>query len=137
MKTLVWLHGDSLSENDAASLKYPESSRVFVFDRPFLEQAKLSFKRIFFLYECAAEAAQEIRLGETVPELREALRTHGAERLAVTASPSPRWREVVEELRKCVEVEVIPLQDLMEVPQEFEAKRFTPFWKKFGKEWGG
>lgn len=137
MKTLVWLHGDSLSENDAASLKYPESSRVFVFDRPFLEEAKLSFKRIFFLYECALEAAQEIRLGDTVPELREAMRAHGAERLAVTASPSPRWREVVEELRKSVEVEVIPFQDLVEVPQEFEAKRFTPFWKKFGKEWGG
>jgi len=72
-----------------------------------------------------------------VTELRDALRKHGAERLAVTASPSPRWREVVEELKKCVEVEVIPFQDLVEVPQEFEAKRFTPFWKKFGKEWGG
>ena len=35
------------------------------------------------------------------------------------------------------EVEVVPAVELVEVPKEYEAKRFTPFWKKFGKEWGG
>ena len=100
MKTLVWLHGDSLSERDPAALRYPEAERVFVYDRPFLEKARLSFKRIFFLYECAAEVAQEIRVGETVAELREAMRERGAERLAVTESVSPRWKELVEELQK-------------------------------------
>ena len=137
MKTLVWLHGDSLSENDPAAVKYPEAPRVFVFDRPFLEKAGLSFKRIFFLYECAAEAAQEIRVGRTVEELKDALTASGAGRLAVTVSVSPRWRELVEELKKSVEVEVVPSHDLVEVPEDYEAKRFTPFWKKFGREWGG
>ena len=137
MKTLVWLHGDSLSEKDPAAVRYPEAPRVFVFDRPFLEKAGLSFKRIFFLYECAAEAAQEIRVGRTVEELKDALTASGAGRLAVTVSVSPRWRELVEELKKCVEVEVVPKGDLVEVPEDYEAKRFTPFWKKFGREWGG
>ncbi|MBM4455856.1 MAG: deoxyribodipyrimidine photo-lyase [Verrucomicrobia bacterium] len=137
MKTLVWLHGDSLAEQDPAAMKYPEAPRVFVFDRPFLEKAKLSFKRIFFLYECAAEAAQEIRVGETAEELKDALAARGAGRLAVTASVSPRWRELVEELTKRVEVEVVPKGDLVEVPADYEAKRFTPFWKKFGREWEG
>ena len=137
MKTLVWLHGDSLSEKDPAAMKYPEAARVFVFDRPLLEKAKLSFKRIFFLYECATEAAQEIRVGETVAELRQAMQEHGAEGLAVTESVAPRWRELVAELRKGTEVEVVPAVELAEVPEGFEAKRFTPFWKKFGKEWGG
>jgi len=137
VKTLVWLHGDSLSEKDPAAMKYPEAARVFVFDRPLLEKAKLSFKRIFFLYECATEAAQEIRVGETVAELRQAMQEHGAEGLAVTESVAPRWRELVAELRKGTEVEVVPAVELAEVPEGFEAKRFTPFWKKFGKEWGG
>jgi len=137
VKILVWLHGDSLSGKDPAAEKYPEAPRVFVFDQPFLQKAKLSFKRIFFLYECAAEAAQEIRVGETVAELRAALEMNGAGRLAVTASASPRWRELVAELKKGVEVEVVPAQGLVEVPEDYEAKRFTPFWKKFGREWGG
>jgi hypothetical protein len=137
VKTLVWLHGDSLSEKDPAAVKYPEAPRVFVFDQSFLENAGLSFKRIFFLYECAAEAAQEIRVGETAEELRAALEAKGAGRLAVTGSVSPRWRELLEELKKSVEVEVVPARDLVEVPADYEAKRFTPFWKKFGREWGG
>ena len=137
MKTLVWLHGDSLSERDPAASRYPEAERVFVFDRPFLRKAKLSFKRVFFLYECAVEAAQEIRMGETVTELQEAMRERGAERLAVTESVSPRWKELVAELQKEIEVEVVPAVDLVAVPGDYEAKRFTPFWKKFGKEWGG
>ena len=137
MRTLVWLHGDSLSEKDPAAVRYPEAPRVFVFDRPFLEKAGLSFKRIFFLYECAAEAAQEIRVGRTVEELKDALTASGAGRLAVTVSVSPRWRELVEELKMSVEVEVVPKGDLVEVPEDYEAKRFTPFWKKFGREWGG
>jgi hypothetical protein len=48
MKTGVWLHGDSLSKRDPALQKYPGAPTVFVFDRPFLEKARLSFKRIFF-----------------------------------------------------------------------------------------
>lgn len=137
MSTLVWLHGDSLSEKDPAAVKYPEAPRVFVFDRPFLQGAGLSFKRLFFLYECAAEAAHEIRVGETVAELREAIRARGARRLAVTESVSPRWRQLVGELEREFDVEVVPAERLVEVPDDDEPKRFTPFWKKFGKEWGG
>lgn len=135
MKTIVWLHGDSMGEGDPAARKYPEAERIFVFDQPFLERAKLSFKRIFFLYECAIEVAQEIRVGETGEELIEAAKARGAERLAVTESPSPRWREVVEGLEKKLQVEIIPAVQLVEVPQNYEAKRFTPFWKQLGKEW--
>ena len=137
MKVLVWLHGDSLSAGDPAARKYPEARRVFVFDRPFLEKARLSFKRIFFLYECAVEAASEIRVGETAAELREAMGEQGAEKLTVSESVSPRWKEVVAELSQRVEVEVVPAVELVEVPADYEVKRFTPFWKKFGKEWGG
>lgn len=137
MKTLVWLHGDSLSSQDPASRRYPSAERVFVFDRPFLEKARLSFKRIFFLYECAAESAHEIRVGQTVEELQEAMKVRGAERLAVTESVSPRWREFIAELRQTMEVEVIPAEGLVRVPEEVILKRFTPFWRAYGREWGG
>jgi len=137
MKSLVWLHGDSLSARDPAAMKYPEAMRVFVLDRPFLEKARLSFKRIFFLYECASEAAEEIRVGDSVAELREAMGEHGAQRLVVTGSVAPRWMAIVAELQKEMEVEVVPAVELVEFSEGYEAKRFTPFWKTFGKEWGG
>jgi len=135
MKTGVWLHGDSLSKRDPALRKHLGGGSVFVFDQPFLEKAGLSFKRIFFLYECAVEATEEIRVGETVKEVMEWMRENGVERLAVTESPSPRWRETVERLRQKVEVEVVPAEKLVEVPEGYRVKRFTPFWKDLGREW--
>ncbi|NBS06889.1 MAG: hypothetical protein EBQ51_02095 [Verrucomicrobia bacterium] len=135
MKTGVWLHGDSLSKEDPALRRHPEARSVFVFDRPFLEKAGLSFKRIFFLYESAVEAADEVRVGETVEEILEWMRQEGVERLAVTESPSPRWRETVERLRQKVEVEVVPAEVMVTVPEGYRVKRFTPFWKDLGGEW--
>ena len=65
------------------------------------------------------------------------MKESGAERVAVTESVSPRWRELVAELQQNVEVEVVPAVELVTVPRDVEIKRFTPFWKKYGKEWGG
>ena len=55
--------------------------------------------------------------------------------LAVTESPSPRWRETVEKLRQKVEVEVVPAEEMVTVPEGYRVKRFTPFWKDLGREW--
>ena len=124
-----------MSKRDPALRNYPEARSVFVLDRPFLEKAGLSFKRIFFLYECAVEAADEMRVGVTVEEILEWVRCEGLERVAVTESPSPRWRETVERLRQKVEVEVVPAEGMVTVPEGYPVKRFTPFWKDLGKEW--
>ena len=135
MRTGVWLHGDSLSKQDPARKRYPEGPSVFVFDRPFLDRARLSFKRILFLYECAIEAADEMRVGETVEEILDWAGREQLGRLAVTESPSPRWREMVERLKQKVEVEVVKAEEMVTVPEGYRVKRFTPFWKDLGKEW--
>ena len=135
MRTGVWLHGDSLSKQDPARKRYPEGPSVFVFDRPFLDRARLSFKRIFFLYECAIEAADEMRVGETVEEILDWAGREQLGRLAVTESPSPRWREMVERLKQKVEVEVVKAEEMVTVPEGYRVKRFTPFWKDLGREW--
>jgi hypothetical protein len=135
MRTGVWLHGDSLSKQDPARKRYPEGPSVFVFDLPFMDRARLSFKRIFFLYECAIEAADEVRVGETVEEILDWAGREQLGRLAVTESPSPRWREMVERLKQKVEVEVVKAEEMVTVPEGYRVKRFTPFWKDLGKEW--
>jgi len=56
-------------------------------------------------------------------------------RLAVTESPSPRWREAVERLRQKVEVAVVLAEEMVTVPEGYPVKRFTPFWKDLGSEW--
>lgn len=132
---LVWLHGDSLSAEDPAARRHPGAHRVFVFDRPLLERQPLSFKRLFFLYECAGEAADEIRLGDPVEELLGACRARGADRIAVTASIAPRFHEMVELLRGHLLVEVVPTEPFVPVPEDYTPKRFSGFWRSFGTAW--
>jgi hypothetical protein len=132
---LVWLHGDSLSLHDPAACAFPDATRVFVFDRPFLEKLRPSFKRLFFLHECAEELADEIRLGEPVEELLEACRARGLGRIAVTRSHAPRFCEVVDRLRDVVAVDLYDPVELVSVPDEYVPRRFGEFWRKFGEEW--
>jgi len=132
---LVWVHGDSLSLNDPAARAFPYSERVFVFDRPLLEAFRPSFKRLFFLYECAEEVAHEIRLGDPVEELLEACEARGISRIVVTRSYSPRFREVVDRLRGVVAVDLCDPVELVSVPDEYVPRRFGEFWRKFGKAW--
>lgn len=134
-KVLVWLHGDSLSIEDAAVRRYPEAKRVFVFDEPWLRRVRPSFKRLFFLYEGARDAGAEIRLGDPLVELVEAAAEAEADRVAVTRSESPRFDEWVAGLQTRIELEVVEPEHWIEIPEGYPLRRFTPFWKKFGGSW--
>ncbi|MDX6765460.1 MAG: hypothetical protein SFU85_01580 [Candidatus Methylacidiphilales bacterium] len=132
---LVWLHGDSLSPEDPAARLHPGARRVFVFDRPLLERSPLSFKRIFFLYECAGEAADELRVGDPVEELISACHSAGVRRIAVTESLAPRFHELVTRLGESMAVEIVPADSFVPVPADYVPKRFSAFWKNHGREW--
>lgn len=131
---LVWLHGDSLSPEDPAVRRHPGAPRVFVFDRPLLEQTQFSFKRLFFLYECAGGAGAEIRVGDPVEELIDACRSRGIGRIVVTPSISPRFHDCAARLRREVTVELVPEEPFIEVPPGYEARRFSAFWRRFGDQ---
>lgn len=134
---LIWIHGDSLSPEDPAARRHPGAPRVFVFDRPLLQSARLSFKRLFFLYECAGEAADEIRLGDPVEELLEACRIRGCTSIATTVTHAPRFHDLVRELRARIHVQLVPAPEFVPVPPDFIPRRFTAFWRTCGGEWVG
>lgn len=133
--TLVWIHGDSLSPHDPAAERHPGAPRVFVFDRPMLESAPLSFKRLHFIHECASEAADEIRVGDPVVELSAACRERGCTRIAATRSHAPRFAEIAAALSQRVDLEVIPAEELVSVPDDYLPRRFSRFWRDHGLEW--
>ncbi|OAN38187.1 hypothetical protein A6A03_04655 [Chloroflexus islandicus] len=135
---IVWLHGDSLSPTDPALLANPAAPAIFVFDEPFLAAAQLSFKRLFFLYECALEAIAgrtgSIRRGVVVEEVRAFAAEQQATAVHVTASVAPRFRQYVAELRAA------GLQVVMHEPPAFVTwrgeppRRFSAFWRRVAAE---
>jgi L-fucose isomerase len=44
-------------------------------------------------------------------------------------------RKLAAALEATGEVEVVPAEGMVTVPEGYPVKRFTPFWKDLGKEW--
>ncbi|MCS7080846.1 MAG: deoxyribodipyrimidine photo-lyase [Chloracidobacterium sp.] len=134
----VWLHGDSLSPYDAALQAYPSAPVIFVFDEPLLmSRYRLTFKRLFFIYECLVDLyeripnpVKELRRGEVVAEILDFCRTHGATQVAVTETYAPRYREFVRRLEEHgLTVQQFPKPKLVPYAGP-PPKRFMAFWKK-------
>jgi hypothetical protein len=130
---LVWVHGDSLSPTNPALLAYPDAPAVWVWDEELLRQWRISRKRIVFIYECLLELPVEIRRGHVVQELTQAMHAHGAERLVTTHSPSPRFKQIVQELSRQFTLEMLPIPPLVPPQPHLDLKRFSRYWKGIEK----
>jgi hypothetical protein len=132
-KSIVWLHGDSLSPTDPALVANPGAPALFVFDEPLLAEAQLSFKRLMFLYESALEALEgrpgAIRRGVVVAEVLAFAAAHDAQEIHVTASVAPRFRRYLAEVRATLPVVVYEPQPLV-VWRGDPPRRFSAFWRK-------
>jgi len=130
---LVWVHGDSLSPTNPALLAYPDAPAVWVWDEELLRQWRISRKRIVFIYECLLELPVEIRRGHVVQELTQAMHAHGAKRLVTTHSPSPRFKQIVQELSRQFTLEILPIPPLVPPQPHLDLKRFSRYWKGIEK----
>ena len=136
-RPLVWFHGDSLHPDGPAVRAWPESPRVFVFDRDLLAARTLSFKRLFFLYECARECRCRMRVGSVVEEVLAEMREQGCDGVVTQETESPRFHRLVAGLREEAEVVVVEEEPLVRVDPGWKVLRFSRFWEKVGGEWSG
>ncbi len=130
---LVWVHGDSLSPTNPALLAYPDAPAVWVWDEELLRQWQISRKRIVFIYECLLELPVEIRRGNVVQELTQAMHEQGAKQLVTTHSPSPRFKQIVQALSQQFTLEILPLPPLVPPQKYVDLKRFSRYWKAVEK----
>jgi hypothetical protein len=134
-RPLLWFHGDSLHPDGVVAQAWPESPRVFVFDREFLSGRTLSFKRLFFLYECARECGCRIRVGSVVEEILAEMREQGCDGVVTQETESPRFHALVARLREETEVTILDEEPLVRVDPGWKVLRFSRFWEKVGGEW--
>lgn len=127
--TLVWVHGDSLSPTNPALLTYPQAPAVWVWDEELLNQWQISRKRIVFIYECLLELPVEIRRGNVVQELTQAMQAQRAKHLVTTPSPSPRFKQICQELSRQFTLEILAIPPLIPPQKYLDLKRFSRYWK--------
>jgi len=134
---VVWLHGDHLSAQNPALRRYPDAPVVFVFDRPFLQEAQFAFHRLFFLYESVGDvfAARnrpdlcQIRLGSVMDEVRGFALERGAKTIATTETLGERFAEYKTDLRRDFRVEALPVPQLVPTDPARAPRRFSAWWR--------
>ncbi len=130
---LVWLHGDSLSPLDPALQANPNAPAIFVFDEDLLGRLGLSFKRLFFMYECAEEALAahpgggEVRRGRLPDELLACARERGCDEIHVTDTDAPLFETYRQALARDLRVERHQSTPL--VHYDRRVRRFSQMWR--------
>ena len=133
---LIWIYPDCLHPNGAALTAYPDAPRVFVFDEPNILASEMTLKRIAFIYESLLEIKLiEIRKGNPVQELIEALDEFNCDTIAVVISVDPRFQEIVDELRQHnIQFEIFLVEPFVQLAageaEKLNLKRFSKYWNQ-------
>ncbi len=128
-RPVVWIHGDCLSPSGPALRAHPGAPALFVWDDALVSAWGLSLKRIVFIYECLLELPVAIRRGDVVEELLAFAIEHEADHIVTTASPSPRFRAMCDQLTQQLPVEVLPVPPFVTAPGALDLKRFGRYWR--------
>lgn len=129
MNSIIWVHADCLSPYGSALKNYPDTPALWVWDDALLEEWQLSLKRITFIYECLIQLPVVIRRGEVAQEVLAFAKEHNADSVVTTASPSPRFDTICQEIERSLPVEVLPLEPFFKYDGYIDLKRFSRYWK--------
>ncbi|ABB57898.1 hypothetical protein [Synechococcus elongatus] len=129
MKPIVWIHGDALSPQNPALLRHPKAPALWVWDDSLLKDWQISLKRVVFIYECLLELPVTIRRGDPATELRRFAQAHGADCIATTDSPSPRFNQIADAIEADFNLEICDGPEFAAIEGYVDLKRFSRYWK--------
>jgi hypothetical protein len=125
---LIWVHGDCLSPENPALLRYPGQPALWVWDEELIQG--LSRKRLGFIYECLLELPVVIRRGGVATEILDFAKERGAASIVTTDSPSPRFREICAVLQQQLPIEIAPVAPFVEYEGHLDLRSFSRYWRK-------
>lgn len=125
---IVWVHGDCLSPDHPGLAAHPGAPALFVFDDELLQRWQISLKRIVFMYECLLDLPVTIRRGDPVAVIGQFAAERRARRVVTTASPSPRFRQIVAGLRRSFAVDILEVEPFFVYDRPLDLGRFSRYW---------
>ncbi|MEN9933509.1 MAG: hypothetical protein RLZZ387_88 [Chloroflexota bacterium] len=128
-RPIVWVHGDCLSPRGPALDAHPGAPAIFVWDDALLEELRVSFKRLVFIYECLLELPVVVRRGDVAEQVLAFAAEHGATSVATAESPSPRFRTIRQRIARTLPVSVLPVAPLVAYEGQLDLKRFSRYWQ--------
>ena len=129
-RPILWIHEEALGPANPALRAWPEAPALFVFDTRWIQNSRISRKRLGFLYETALELPLTLRKGDVAAEVLAFARRHQADGVVTSTGVDPRLQQIAE----AVETEM-PLQELdpdpfVELSRPPRLGRFSRYWRE-------
>ena len=129
-RPILWVHEEALGPNNPALRAWPDAPALFVFDTLWIQQQRISRKRLGFLYENALELPLTLRKGDVAAEVIAFAQRHDADGVVTSTAVDPRLQRIAD----AIEAE-LPLQELepeafVELPRPPRLGRFSRYWRE-------
>ena len=126
---IVWVHEEALGPANPALQDCPGAPALFVFDQVWIEQQRLSRKRLGFLYECAMELPLILRRGDVVEEVVAFANRCGADGVVTSGAVDPRLQRYASRINKQLPLWILAPDPFVELPQPPRLGRFSRYWR--------
>ena len=129
-RPILWVHEEALGPNNPALRALPDAPALFVFDTLWIQQQRISRKRLGFLYENALELPLTLRKGDVAAEVIAFAQRHDADGVVTSTAVDPRLQRIAD----AIDTE-LPLQELepdafVELPRPPRLGRFSRYWRE-------
>ena len=129
-RPILWVHEEALGPNNPALRAWPDAPALFVFDTLWIQQQRISRKRLAFLYENALELPLTLRKGDVAAEVIAFAQRHDADVVVTSTAVDPRLQRIAD----AIDAE-LPLQELepdafVELPRPPRLGRFSRYWRE-------
>ena len=129
-RPILWVHEEALGPNNPALRAWPDAPALFVFDTLWIQQQRISRKRLGFLYENALELPLTLRKGDVAAEVIAFAQRHDADGVVTSTAVDPRLQRIAD----AIDAE-LPLQELepdafVELPRPPRLGRFSRYWRE-------
>ena len=126
---VLWIHEEALGIRNPALLSRPDSPGIFVFDVPWISEARISRKRLGFLYESALDLPITLRKGEVAREVISFAQHHNADGVVTSLPVDPRLERIAASIEEHFPLELLEPDPFVSMPRPPRLGRFSRYWR--------
>ena len=103
---------------------------MFVFDTHWIQDARISRKRLGFLYENALDLPVTLRKGDVAAEVLAFARRHQADGVVSSSAVDPRLERIGEAIDAELPLDLLDPEPFVELPRPPRLGRFSRYWRE-------
>ena len=129
-RPVIWVHEEALGSTNPALLKRPDRPALFVFDTRWIQEARISRKRLGFLYESALDLPITLRKGDVVKEVIAFAERHNADGILSSMPIDPRLERIAASIEAHYPLELLEPEPFVTMPRPPRLGRFSRYWRE-------